>query len=105
MDKPTTAQMNIVIARFMGLEGTDEFFRQNYQYHKSWDMLMPGWGKAAKVLFDIRGDLDDYKYIEAHRITKSFMTACQKVDIKGAHTDVYNAIQFIQWLNQNKNNG
>jgi len=67
------------------------------QYHSSWDWLMPCWAKAGEILFDIRSDLLDDKYLEAHRITKSFITACQKVDIGRAYKEIYNAVQFIQW--------
>lgn len=34
-------EMNITIARFMGMEGSDKFIIQNYGYDKGWQWLMP----------------------------------------------------------------
>lgn len=99
-NEPTIEQMDLAIARFMGMEGSDDFNRQNYKYHSSWNLLMPCWKKAGEVLYNIRGDLAADKYIESHRITNSFMNACQKVEIGIAHRAVYNAVQFIQRYNK-----
>lgn len=118
----TTEMMNEVIARFMGgkrVQHPEQIFfsedhfgyvchkghwwnENNLQYHTSWDWLMPVWKKAAVILFDIRGDLNDEKYLEAHRITKAFMEACQKAEISKAHEAVYKAVQFITWYNDNQ---
>jgi hypothetical protein len=49
MDTPTIEQIRVVIARFMGMEGTDVFLSQNYQYDKSWDLLMPVIEKISKI--------------------------------------------------------
>jgi hypothetical protein len=32
---------NELIARFMDMEGSSEFLQRNYDYTKSWDLLMP----------------------------------------------------------------
>lgn len=48
-NEPTIEQMDLIIARFMGMEGSDDFIRQNYRYHKSWDMLMPVVEKISKI--------------------------------------------------------
>jgi len=47
--EPTTEMMNEAIAQYMGMEGTDDFIRQNYQYHKSWELLMPVVEKISKM--------------------------------------------------------
>jgi hypothetical protein len=112
----TIEQMNEAIGVFMGgvpIQLRDRYItfgRKNspsikeLKYHSLWDWLMPVWKKSAKRLFDIRGDLNDDKYLEAHRITKAFIDACQKVEIERAHEAVYNAVQFIQWYNKQKDN-
>ena len=109
----TIEQMNVELSRFEGRKFygkyTIDFYGPNtynewpeMKYHSSWDWLMPVWKKAGEFIFQIRGDLTDQKYLEAHRITKSFMEACQKVEIERAHEAVFNAIQFIQWYNKQK---
>lgn len=40
-NEPTIEIMNITIARFMGMEGSDKFISQNYGYDKGWQWLMP----------------------------------------------------------------
>lgn len=77
-------------------------FYYELKYHTSWDWLMPVWKKAGKILFDIRGDLIGENYLDAHRITKAFIDACQKAEIENAHGAVYNAIQLISGYNQQK---
>ena len=110
---PTIEQINEAIALFMGGSSIKEHGGHRYvyyqsscarcvdelKYHSSWDWLMPVWKKAGEVLYDIRGDLSDTRYLEAHKITKAFMDACQKVELDQAHKAVYNALQFIQWYN------
>jgi hypothetical protein len=39
-NEPTIEQMNEAIALFMGMQGTSEFLRQNYQIDKDWQLLM-----------------------------------------------------------------
>jgi hypothetical protein len=41
--------MNEAIHAFMGLEGTQEFIRLNYSYHKRWALLMPVIEKISKI--------------------------------------------------------
>lgn len=123
-NEPSIEQMNEVIGIFMGgkwvvkriagrnhrrfyISETLFNFVKNtlhLNYHKSWDELMPVWEKAGGIMFEIRGDLTDKKYLEAHRITKAFIDACQKVEINLAFKAVYDAIQFIIWYNQQKQN-
>jgi hypothetical protein len=114
MSEPTIEQMNKTIAVFDGykISKSGKTYRKDNEsspyrvrdikYHSSWDWLMPVWKKAGKILFDIRGDLTEDKYLCVHRITKAFIYACQTVDIESAHTSVYNAILNIQWYNKQK---
>lgn len=48
-NEPTIEQKDITIARFMGMEGSDDFIRQNYQYHRRWELLMPVVEKISKI--------------------------------------------------------
>lgn len=48
-NEPTIEQMDLTIARFMGMEGSDDFIRQNYAYHKNWQILMPVIEKISKI--------------------------------------------------------
>lgn len=116
-NEPTIEQMDKAIAEFMQLETDNESYLtpgrtrtvylidgiwvplRKLKYHSSWDALMPCWKKAGVILYSIRRELDGEKYLEAYRITKCFLDACQKVDIERAHEAVYNAVQFIQWYN------
>lgn len=36
----TIIESNKLIAKFMGMTGTDEFIRQNYHYERDWNLLM-----------------------------------------------------------------
>lgn len=94
----TTEQMNIALARFMGMEGTDEFIRQNYQYHKSWDMLMPIWDRLRTAVSD---EFDEDFPAEFCTMCDIWSLHCEHVNINGAHQLLYDA---IQWLNQQKQN-
>lgn len=96
-NEPTIEQMDITIARFMGMEGTDEFIQQNYQYHKSWELLMPVVEKIESIGNAVR-------IYTGHTTisTKDGIPICQIVDetkINATHNAVY---QFITWLNQQK---
>jgi hypothetical protein len=116
-NKPTTQQMNEAIARYMGMEGSADFIRQNYQYEKSWDLLMPVvekietpvvskgkmiWAaadveilyKACRISYEPdeeSGDTNEETKIQAHGKTK--------------HEAVYKAVyQFIKWYNNQQSN-
>lgn len=105
-NEPTIAEMNHVIGVFDGRSFSGSHISDytasdapKMKYHSSWDQLMPCWKKAGVILYSIRRELDGEKYLEAYRITKCFLDACQKVDIERAHEAVYNAAKFIQWYN------
>lgn len=113
MSEPTIEQMNVAIARFEKRKFFGKYTIDDYgphhglkypemKYHSSWDWLMPCWKKAGKILYSIRRQLCGTKYQEAYRFTKSYLDACQKVEIEKAHEAVYYAIQLIQWYNQQK---
>jgi hypothetical protein len=93
MDYPT--EMNYQISMRKGWDIMDQ-----YKFESDWSQLMPVWKKAAEVLWEIRGDLNGEKYIEANRITRAFMEGCQKVEIETAYGAVLNAIEFLTWYNQ-----
>lgn len=102
--EPTIEQMDITIARFMGMEGSDNFLRQNYQTHVKWELLMPvveriermgymtvigggsAWGYYMNIIYngeDKNGD------------TKAVGRGKTKIE------SVYNAvIEFIEYYNQ-----
>lgn len=120
--EPTTEMMNEAICEFMGghrmISGTIHVYKgpdeiewetgKYLKYHTSWDWLMPVWKKAAKILYEIRNQLSKDDYLEAHKVTKSFIDACQKVEIDKAHDAVYRGILGITWYNDNQqkqNNG
>lgn len=110
----TTEMMNVTISRFMGMEGTDEFIRQNYQYHKSWELLMPVVEKIEtlsdlivnKVWISINGKscgiwtyFDVRDVLRSHMPIDTFKVRCaSKTKIEATHEAVY---QFITWY-QNK---
>jgi hypothetical protein len=113
---PTIEQMNVVLARFEGRMWLRKYTIDDYgpekhtfypemKYHESWDWLMPCWKKAGQILYAIRREIDGEKYIEATRITKDFLSACQKAEVLRAHEAVYYAVQLIQWYNKQKDNG
>jgi hypothetical protein len=121
MSEHTIEQMNEAIARFMGMDRVQDKDDPGFEwewvpspahstwcfYHpppfdRSWDWLMEVWKKAGKILYSIRRQLDGDKYQEAYRFTKSYLDACQKVEIEKAHEAVYYAIQLIQWYNIQK---
>lgn len=115
--EPTTEMMDLAMARFMGMEGSDDFIRQNYQYHKSWELLMPVVEKIEAV------QLDDKRHVvvRASANVQIFYRACiitYEPDEESGDTNegaaiqtkgetkieaVYNAVyQFITWYNQQK---
>lgn len=110
-NEPTIEMMDITIARFMGMEGSDEFIRQNYQYHKRWEMLMP-------VVEKIESLYDGSAFtvtIKGHwclidQNTQHWMAYRNTVDLKNIEIrreskteSTYHAVyQFITWYNQQK---
>lgn len=93
----TIEAMDITIARFVGMEGSDDFIRQNYQYHKSWELLMPVVEKIEMLKNTVR-------IYSGHTTicTDTGYPVCQileKSKIKATHVAVY---QFITWYNDNQ---
>lgn len=89
--EPTIEQMDITIARFMGMEGSDDFIRQNYQYHKSWDLLMPVVHKVREMVFELRG---------AEKVANLYARLNAQL-MYGTIADVHlRAYNLITWLNQ-----
>lgn len=108
----TTEMMDITIARFMGMEGTDDFIRKNYQYHKSWELLMPVVEKIESlenkrfgVCIDVLDTMImDYKFIddkgEKIIVQTDIYPDNGDTKISITHEAVY---QFITWYqNQQK---
>lgn len=95
MSEPTIGQMDLSIARFMGKKGSDEFVRQNYIYHKSWDWLHRAWGKFRDLKFN------NEKLELQHSGWKGTIEhAICHYDILMAHKYLYNG---IQWYKQQSN--
>lgn len=105
-NEPSIEQMNLIIARFIGMEGTDEFIRQNYQYHNHWQLLMP---VVEKIEKDYNAEMEISHcccyvgvYPEGFDKSKCIVSITYpeaKTKIEAVHKAVY---QFIQWLNQQK---
>lgn len=99
----TTWEGNEIIAEFMELTTYEkEMALMDYSFSRCWDGLMPVWKKLGAEMFEIRADLSTDKYLEANRITKDFMSACQRVEIDEAWQSVLEGINLIKWYNQNK---
>jgi hypothetical protein len=114
MSTVSIEQMNEVIARFMGLEGTSEFLRQNYQIHKDWQLLMVVVDKIESlenrrfgVCIDVLDTMImDYKvgFDEGEKIIVQTDIYPDNGDTKISitHDAVY---QFVTWYNsQHKSN-
>lgn len=115
MQKNTEAtidEMNEAIARFMGLEGTSEFLRQNYQTHKDWQLLMvvvekietlenKRFGVCIDVLDTMIMDYNCTGYDEGEKVIIQTDIYPDNGDTKISitHAAVY---QFITWYNDNQ---
>ncbi len=95
----TVERMIIVVARYMGMTGTDQFLTQNYRYDKDWNQIVnvcrkiEQSGYIVEVTFNIAG----------------MCTIWNQNGVKGSGEDndpimsVLQAIyQFITWYNQQK---
>jgi hypothetical protein len=109
-NEPTIEQMNVTIARFMGMEGTDQFLMKNYRYDKSWDLLMPVVEKIEKSNWCVRVEnwpkCFPTPYKELYSVWMWLnpedapeIQTYSDVKIKAVHIAVY---QFIQWYNKQK---
>lgn len=105
----TISEMNYVIGVFDGKSFSGSHITDytadsapRMKYHYDWNQLMRAWKRAAKIIFDIRGQLSQDDYLEAHKVTKSFIDACQRVEIDKAHEAVYRAILGINYYNENQ---
>lgn len=87
-DNVTAEQMNIIIARFMNMEGTDRFLSLNYKYHEDWNQLI---GAVLKI--------KEMKLRENWDRKKPVMNALYDVDINIQHKAVYD---FITWYTTTK---
>lgn len=102
MAEVTVEQMNEAIARFMGMQGTSEFIRQNYHYHKDWNLLMDvviriKYDENVRLLLPSNGiDKSVWPHIEA---TQFMNRRLIRADITGTHQGIY---QFITWYNDNQ---
>lgn len=109
-NEPTIEQMDITIARFMGMEGSDEFIRQNYQYHKSWELLMPVVERIEKMEWCVRVENWPKKFKSPYKELYSVWMWLDPEDCPEIQTysdskieAVFNAVyQFITWYNQQK---
>lgn len=111
-DKITIDEMNEAIALFDGYEKYEDRFGiwfkrgelikclhpklQDLKYHTSWDALM----SIVKKIKDLIRDADCEKRIQMSQRLKPIQNETLNVDVENTHYCVY---QFIQWLNQNKN--
>lgn len=104
-NEPTIEQMNEAIALFMGLRpvpsGTKrlgdikhpEISQALLNYHSSWDALMPCWDRFRAVVSDHYNE--DYP-AEYCGMCDVWALHCEHVNINGAHTLFYDAIQWYQ---------
>jgi hypothetical protein len=140
-DTSTTEVMNEVIARFMGGEVKDDYTLSNYtkigipdwafrihnfdvikvggyEYHTSWDWLMPVIEKIETPQFDEKGQFIFRSNADVGIHYKACVVEYVPDEESGDTTEevkiqtqsetkleaVYKAVyQFIQWYNQNKN--
>lgn len=110
-NEATIEAMNEAIARFMGLDGTSEFLRQNYRTHKDWQLLMVVVEKIETlenkrfgVCIDVLDTMImDYKvgFDEGEKIIVQTDIYPDNGDTKISitHAAVY---QFITWYNDNQ---
>lgn len=109
MSEVTIGQMNYVIAKFMSMEGSADFIRQNYAYHKHWQMLMPVVEKIATI--------EDGKFNINISSTGQWPCYINRDDVFDSEIasyggfepviiNVFKAVyQFIQWYNKQKEHG
>ena len=91
-DNITIEQMNEEIARFMDIEGTDDFIRMNYRYEKSWDLLMPVWYKFRDLKFDEETPM---------KLHLNYVTRLAQDIAYGTIEEVHHNIHIaIQWYNK-----
>lgn len=116
MSEISIGQMNVVIGRFMDMEGTDQFLMKNYRYNKSWDLLMPVVEKietpefsenkilrsGSNVMIFYQACVINYEPDEesGDTIEGAAIQAKGETKLEAVYKAVYN---FIQWYQANKN--
>lgn len=93
-NEATIEAMNEAIARFMGMEGTDEFIQKNYQYQKSWDLLIPVCQKIKAIKYP-----DFVSLMTMMSATQEMNNGLVSLDLDRTHKGVY---KFLIWFNQQK---
>lgn len=79
--------------------GFKTFLTDELRYNKSWDSLMPIWGKIGKLMYEIRQTISGEDYQQAGVITIHVLKAFQKVEIDSAFNWI---VQAIKWYNLQK---
>lgn len=90
-NEPTIAEMNIIIARFMVMEGSDNFISLNYMYEQSWDLLMPVVKKARSLSINFESPtmlVARYKAVE---------NELRNINLINTHYCLY---KLIEWYNK-----
>ncbi len=114
-NEPTIEQMNETIARFMGMEGSAEFIKQNYRYERRWETLMPVVEKIEKehAHVCIRPGICaiEMKFMPKKLYAQNMGIPMNEVMPIAEHNEydfignVFHAVyDFIIWLNPNKFN-
>ena len=113
--EPTIAEMNYVIAEFMGAKDTGNGFveipgrtyslsARNYphslRYNYYWDWLMPVGKKIRDLLTEMLKNRPPHTACNGDLIEVDIHCAISEYDIIKTHAAIY---QFITWYNQNKN--
>jgi hypothetical protein len=100
MSEPIIEQMNEAIALFMGMKGSGDYIRMNYnRYHCAWDALMPVGKRIRDLLSDMLSKRPPHTACMGDVIEVDITCALHEYDIKKVHEAVY---VFIQWFNQQK---